>query len=316
MVYTVRLLRGEMPEGLPQLCEVHGLPLFPRAAGDLSAACSCPDWANPCKHVAAVHYVLGNALDNDPFLLFELRGRSRQALLAALAQARSRGEGDEAQQAPVSPGATEAEDVVLAGAPASDTGRMRRGPAPAVNWQGNPVAGVDIGNVAPAAFWAREMELPDLELQITEPAAELLALKRLGPPPSWSTPQTFEMTFRPIYEDAAELALLIVQDDAGLRRKAEGDATYVANEQPEANPPPRSEPTAPAPPPSPVPRLMAVCETLLSIAADAGYVRAGDVEQLVENERKLFRIALEALLAEGRLIKEGNGLATRYVPAG
>jgi uncharacterized Zn finger protein len=56
--------------------------LFPRRA--LETDCSCPDWANPCKHVAATHYVLGEAFDKDPFLLFELRGRSKEAVLQSL----------------------------------------------------------------------------------------------------------------------------------------------------------------------------------------------------------------------------------------
>ena len=49
--------------------------LFPDKRGDLQTDCSCPDWANPCKHIAAVYYLLGERFDQDPFLLFELRER-------------------------------------------------------------------------------------------------------------------------------------------------------------------------------------------------------------------------------------------------
>src|SRR6185503_13205308 len=52
-------------------------------------SCSCPDWGDPCKHVAATHYVLGEALDRDPFLLFELRGRTKRQVMDALRAARS-----------------------------------------------------------------------------------------------------------------------------------------------------------------------------------------------------------------------------------
>ncbi|HEX6568135.1 MAG TPA: FaeA/PapI family transcriptional regulator, partial [Acidimicrobiales bacterium] len=67
-----------------------GLSLFPQA-GDLATTCSCPDHANPCKHVAAVHYVLAQTFDGDPFLLPALRGRGRDGLLAALRSVRRGG---------------------------------------------------------------------------------------------------------------------------------------------------------------------------------------------------------------------------------
>jgi uncharacterized Zn finger protein len=59
-------------------------------------SCSCPDWAVPCKHLAAVYYILAEWLDRDPFLLFELRGRDRETLLAAL---RERGGAEETEAA-------------------------------------------------------------------------------------------------------------------------------------------------------------------------------------------------------------------------
>ena len=44
-----------------------GLPLFPGAARELSLDCSCPDGAVPCKHFAAMFYLLAEAFDEDPF---------------------------------------------------------------------------------------------------------------------------------------------------------------------------------------------------------------------------------------------------------
>lgn len=82
--FAARLLAGEMPAEIEQAfvaADCHLLPFSPR---ELQAECSCPDWANPCKHIAAVHYVLAREFDQNPFLIFELRGRSREALLAAL----------------------------------------------------------------------------------------------------------------------------------------------------------------------------------------------------------------------------------------
>ncbi|HVN40364.1 MAG TPA: SWIM zinc finger family protein [Myxococcota bacterium] len=78
------LASGQMPEGVEEVFERLGLSLFPRANGDLKTACSCPDPANPCKHVAAVYYLLGEEIARDPYLLFRLRGLDRNELVNAL----------------------------------------------------------------------------------------------------------------------------------------------------------------------------------------------------------------------------------------
>jgi uncharacterized Zn finger protein len=84
---AVELGMGNIPESIEQVFEEQHLSLFPNASGDLKAACSCPDNANPCKHVAAVYYLLGEEFDRDPFLIFQLRGMERSELLAALGPA-------------------------------------------------------------------------------------------------------------------------------------------------------------------------------------------------------------------------------------
>jgi uncharacterized Zn finger protein len=84
---AVELGMGNIPESIEQVFEEQKLSLFPNASGDLKAACSCPDNANPCKHVAAVYYLLGEEFDRDPFLIFQLRGMERSELLAALGPA-------------------------------------------------------------------------------------------------------------------------------------------------------------------------------------------------------------------------------------
>jgi uncharacterized Zn finger protein len=82
--YTGQLLAGEMPPDADELFAARGHSLFPRAQAELTASCSCPDDANPCKHIAAVHYVLGARFDADPFVLFRLRGMPRDVLLAEI----------------------------------------------------------------------------------------------------------------------------------------------------------------------------------------------------------------------------------------
>ena len=80
-IYIAQLLSGEMPENLARVFKNSGLPLFPGKYNDLSTNCSCPDYSNPCKHIAAVFYLMAEAFDQDPFLLFTLRGIEKEEFL-------------------------------------------------------------------------------------------------------------------------------------------------------------------------------------------------------------------------------------------
>ncbi len=82
--FVASLLAGEMPQGLDETFRESGASLYPRVPKELQTHCDCPDWANPCKHVAAVCYIMAEALDRDPWLLFDLRGRTREEVLADL----------------------------------------------------------------------------------------------------------------------------------------------------------------------------------------------------------------------------------------
>ncbi len=83
-VFLARLLSGEMPNEIEEAFDAAGVRLFPSRKGDLRTSCSCPDTANPCKHIAAVYYLLAESFDGDPFLIFAWRGRSRGQLTAEL----------------------------------------------------------------------------------------------------------------------------------------------------------------------------------------------------------------------------------------
>ena len=86
-MFAAQLLRGEMPANIEEAFKGTGGTLFPKERGDLKTECSCPDWSNPCKHIAAVYYLLGEAFDNDPFLIFRMRGIERDRLLSQLRSA-------------------------------------------------------------------------------------------------------------------------------------------------------------------------------------------------------------------------------------
>jgi uncharacterized Zn finger protein len=81
-----RLLLNEIPDNIEDSFALLGLNLLPRSKKDFAAKCSCPDWGNPCKHIAGVYYLVAAELDRDPFLLFELRGLSREDLHKELAK--------------------------------------------------------------------------------------------------------------------------------------------------------------------------------------------------------------------------------------
>jgi uncharacterized Zn finger protein len=83
-LFRAKLLAGEMPHEIEDVFAECGTPLFPRSARDMEMSCSCPDWEVPCKHLAAVCYVLAEAFDDDPFGMLAWRGRGREELLASL----------------------------------------------------------------------------------------------------------------------------------------------------------------------------------------------------------------------------------------
>jgi len=67
-----RLFNRELAPELLSLAEEKGLKVFPEEWSDLEMDCSCPDWAVPCKHLAAVIYKTCSEIDNNPFLAFRL----------------------------------------------------------------------------------------------------------------------------------------------------------------------------------------------------------------------------------------------------
>jgi uncharacterized Zn finger protein len=88
-VFAARLLSGEMPRNIEEAFAEVEVPLFPASERELGTDCSCPDWANPCKHIAAVYYLLAERFDDDPFLIFKLRGRTREEIIEILREKRA-----------------------------------------------------------------------------------------------------------------------------------------------------------------------------------------------------------------------------------
>jgi uncharacterized Zn finger protein len=86
-IFAAKLLSGEMPADIEDAFTEAGSSLFP-GKKDIKTDCSCPDWADPCKHIAAVYYLMAEKFDEDPFLIFELRGRTKEEIIDALRKRR------------------------------------------------------------------------------------------------------------------------------------------------------------------------------------------------------------------------------------
>ncbi len=88
-IFAAKLLAGEMPQNIEDVFTSNGMTLFPFTLSDVHSKCSCPDKANPCKHVGAIYYQLGDRFSEDPFVLFQLRGRTKEQIISDLRQLRS-----------------------------------------------------------------------------------------------------------------------------------------------------------------------------------------------------------------------------------
>lgn len=127
--FAARLLADALPPELEPALAAAGLALFPQRGTDLETDCSCPDGVSPCKHVAAVFCLLAEEFDRDPFLLFRLRGLSRDALLERVVGVPADVSGP--APAPEAPPVPLAVDGFWQAGPLSDVGDVRTPPVTA-----------------------------------------------------------------------------------------------------------------------------------------------------------------------------------------
>ena len=83
-IFAVEMLQDKMPNGIVEAFDTAGSSLFPKRLEDLESSCDCPDWSNPCKHIAATYYILAQHFDLDPFLIFVWRGRMKTQIIDSL----------------------------------------------------------------------------------------------------------------------------------------------------------------------------------------------------------------------------------------
>lgn len=165
-IYAAKLLSRQMPYQVEDAFQAANASLFPQRESDLETACSCPDWSNPCKHIAAVYYLLSEEFDRDPFLIFLLRGLSEDDLLEGIdAQMR----GSEQRQEPDPPPEPVAQPI------SQDHGK----------------------------FWKRGALQTDLSGELLLPNVHALLVKRLGSFPFWRGEQDLWQTLEQIYAKAS-----------------------------------------------------------------------------------------------------------------
>ncbi|USR89802.1 SWIM zinc finger family protein [Phormidium yuhuli AB48] len=153
-LHSAKLLAGEMPTNIEDVFAANGLRLFPFSLQEVRSRCSCPDKANPCKHIIAVYHLLGDRFGEDPFLLFQLRGRSKEEIIAALRERRA----DLAEALP------------------SDSPETPNTPATSEDsTQGSPLRVED--------FWTYDDPLDPSLVVITPPPTQETVLDVLGPIP-------------------------------------------------------------------------------------------------------------------------------------
>ncbi len=155
-VFAAKLLAGEMPTTIEEAFASVQISLFPVSEQDLRTHCNCPDWANPCKHTAAVYYILAEQFDEDPFLLFTLRGRTKEEIIVALRKKR-------AEAIPATP-LPDTTDV--------DAKRELENPAEEAPLEDY----LDI-------FWKAGTGLDTFVVKPSTPGVDKAVLKRLGPSP-------------------------------------------------------------------------------------------------------------------------------------
>jgi uncharacterized Zn finger protein len=100
LAHAAAMLEGDLPVEVAADIAEAGLSLLP-GAGEIGPRCTCPDEADPCKHAAAVCYLVADALDADPFVALLLRGRTRAEVLAGVRTRRRDLDRDDATAADV-----------------------------------------------------------------------------------------------------------------------------------------------------------------------------------------------------------------------
>lgn len=189
-IYSAQLLAGEMPSDIEAVFTASGLSLFPFTLSDVHSKCSCPDPKNPCKHIAAVYYQLGDFFREDPFVLFQLRGRTKGQILDALRQKR--------QNAASVSESLPAE--ILADSTAEDAAQLAQPAA-------SPTAAARTGVTDLSRYWVYEAPLDPSLVVITPSESTVLDVLDTIPLPAEDA-QFVTAYLKTLYQSVAQQAMM------------------------------------------------------------------------------------------------------------
>jgi uncharacterized Zn finger protein len=173
-IFAAKLLAGEMPKNIEDAFNAAGVSLFPKSSKDIRTNCSCPDSANPCKHIAAVYYILAEEFDNDPFMLFKLRGITKEEITILLRKKRAID--IESQDNPEGISTTKA-----------------------IEQNEEFIFSLD-------SFWTGE-EIDSFSVNISLPEVSTAIIKRLGTPQFWDSKENFIEIMSEYYDKISMCAI-------------------------------------------------------------------------------------------------------------
>ena len=215
-IFAAKLLAGEMPQEIEQAFAAVGLSLFPEKRRDLETSCSCPDWSNPCKHIAAVYYLLGEEFDRDPFLIFKLRGMSRAELLESLSRAGQ-------TKRPASAATIKQTEAVASAPLAPEVARPARRRKPADTARG-PVTAALLAEpltADAASFWGGAALPEDFFGAVNLPPVVAALPRRLGNFPFWRGEQPFIEALEQAYSQSSPHGLEVFVAERPKRSASE-----------------------------------------------------------------------------------------------
>lgn len=189
-IYVAKLLAGEMPEEIEDVFADAGVSLFPTRSIDLQTKCTCPDKVTPCKHIAATHYILGDRFDEDPFLIFRMRGRTEEQIMEALRQRRG--------------AESILESATVGDSPTTSEPEKPRFPQTLEN------------------FWDIGPKIDQVNVQVKMPNIPQPLLKRLGEP-EFASQLTLQGQLEESYNSISQFAIMIGYADINAEENGNGD---------------------------------------------------------------------------------------------
>ncbi len=209
-IFSAKLLAGEMPQDIEKAFKETGLSLFPEKLKDLKTACSCPDWSNPCKHIAAVYYLLGEEFDRDPFLIFKLRGMTREDLVRILSGTGKKASSRKKTPEPTSSLKVEESLTHSTGPQTRSLGRGKWHRSGSTLNKPMPLSQEVEGLTSDLSkFWNGETLPDDFFGEVSIPSVPAALPKRLGSFPFWRGEERFLDVMESIYSRASVVGLKV-----------------------------------------------------------------------------------------------------------